>query len=181
MTGSTSPARGGEGGLARTAGFQSAKGAGIIAVAVLVGVVLLNVVDDGSSGPIGNGKDDGKKAAATTTTVKQSSGGTTTTTKPTAPAKNPDQVRVLVLNGGAPAGAAGDMADALKQKGYSSQEPANDDDETRDGNVVYCKAGFEREASALAVAVGEGTPVEVFPDPAPPKSDPADCVVVVGA
>lgn len=181
MTGGASPARGGDGGVARTAGFQTAKGAGVIALAVLVGVVLLNVVDDGSSGPIGNGKDDDKKTAVTTTTVKKPSGGTTTSTEPTAPAKNPDQVRVLVLNGGAAAGRAGDMSDALKQKGYTNQEQANDDDETRTGNVVYCKTGFEREASALAVAVGEGTPVEPFPDPAPPFSDPADCVVVVGA
>lgn len=174
-----SPPHGEDSALARTAGFAAAKGAGVIAAAVLVGVLLLQIVDDGSTGPIGAAGDG--KPDTTTTTGKSSPDKTTSTTEATAPAKNADQVKVLVLNGGAAAGSAGTMSETLKQKGYTNQEPANDDDATRTGNVVHCREGLEREAAALAVAVGEGTPVETFPDPAPPNSDTADCVVIVGA
>ena len=173
-----SPPRGDDSAVARTAGFAAAKGAGVIAVAVLVGVLLLQIVDDGSTGPIGSAGDG--TPAATTTTDKPSPGKTTTTVA-MAPAKSPDQVRVLVLNGGAAAGSAGTLSDLLKQKGYTNQEPANDDTTTRSGNVVHCSEGLQREASALAVAVGDGTPVEPFPDPAPAHSDAADCVVIIGA
>jgi len=166
--------------VARTAGFAAAKGAGLIAVAVIVGVLLLQIVDDGSTGPIGNA---GDASAATTTTAKKPASDKTTTTLDLtmAPAKTADQVRVLVLNGGAAAGSAGTLSEALKAKGYTNQEPANDDTAKRSGNVVHCRAGLEREASALAVAVGDGTPVEPFPDPAPAHSAAADCVVITGA
>ncbi len=43
-----------------------------------------------------------------------------------------------------------------------------------------CKAGLDEEGAALAIAVGTATKVD-FPDPPPPGSDTADCVVVVGA
>ncbi len=178
MTGG-SPPSGEESVLARTAGFAAAKGAGVIAVAVLVGVLLLQVVDHGSTGPVGTTGDD--KPSATTTTEKPSADKTTTTTADVVQEKTPDQVRVLVLNGGAIAGAAGTMSTSLTEKGYTNQEPANDDSTTRTGNVVHCREGLEREAAALAVAVGEGTTVEDFPDPAPPHSDGVDCVVVVGS
>jgi len=177
MTGG-SPKQGNDSALARTAGFAAAKGAGVIAVAVIVGVLLLQIVDDGSTGPIGNA-DSGTPAAATTT-EKPSKGKTTSTTAATAPAKTPDQVRVLVLNGGAAPGSAGSMSESLKQAGYTNQEPANDDTTKRTGNVVHCREGLQREASALAVAVGADTPVEAFPTPAPAHSDSADCVVIIG-
>lgn len=155
-----------------------AKGAVLIAVAVVIGIVLLQVVDDGSTGRVIASGGDGR--TTTTTADKQGAARTTTTTTPAAPPKNPDQLRLLVLNGGAPAGSAGTMSEALKQKGYTNQEPANDDNKSRTGNIVYCREGFSREAAALAVAVGAGTTAEAFPAPAPPFSDKADCVVVVG-
>lgn len=177
MNGGSSP-HGDDSTLARTAGFAAAKGAGVIAVALIVGVLLLQIVDDGSTGPIGSA---GDASAATASTTKPPSGKTTTTLNMTmAAAKTPDQVRLLVLNSGAVAGSAGTLSDALKAKGYTNQEPANDDTATRSGNIVYCRAGLEREASALAVAVGDGTPVEPFPDPAPAHSAAADCVVITG-
>jgi hypothetical protein len=89
---------------------------------------------------------------------------------------------VLPLNGGAPAGSAGEMEAQLKQAGYVNTAPADDwEGHTQDGNSVLCKPGLEREAVALAVAVGEGTPTQPFPDPPPPGSENVDCVVVVGA
>ena len=50
---------------------------------------------------------------------------------------------MIVLNGGAPAGTAGDMADALRVKGYTNQQPANDwTGHSQTGNSVTCTDGF---------------------------------------
>lgn len=175
--GRASGREGGGGGLARSAGFVAAKGAGLIAIAIIVGVILLQVVDDGTSGPVASAPDDEPKAT-TTTVVDQE---TTTTTAPETPARTPDQVQVVVLNTGAATGAAGDLSNALSAAGYVNQVDASDWDIDRPGRTVFCKAGLEREATALAIAAGEGTTSEPFPEPAPPSSEEVDCVVAVGA
>ena len=89
-----------------------------------------------------------------------------------------------MLNGGAPAGAAGAMSDELKVKGYTNQpQPANDwSGHTQTENSVYCQDGFQREGTALAIAVGEGTTTHIpYPTPPPPYSSDFNCVVVVGS
>jgi hypothetical protein len=166
--------------VARGAGFAAAKGAGLIGLAVIIGVVLLNVVDDGDTnqGSNGSGSSD-----ATTTTTEASTDSTEpqTDTTDTVAAKTPGELAVLVLNGGAPQGSAKEMSDNLRLSEYTNQLQASDwPDRAQAGNVVMCKPGFDQEAAALATAVGEGTPVEAFADPAPPGSEAADCVVVVG-
>jgi hypothetical protein len=172
---------GGNGGVARGASFAAAKGAGLIGLAVIVGIVLLNVVDDGSTGPAGSDR----PSATTTPGATTDDGGTdaTTTTAAAAPARTPEQLRVVVLNGGAPTGSARAMSDALKQQGYTNQaEPADWSGRDQTGASVHCREGLQQEASALAVQVSESSvPVEAFPDPAPPGTDDIDCIVVVGA
>jgi hypothetical protein len=169
--------RGNGSSVAAGAGFAAAKGAGLIGLAVIIGIVLLNVVDDGSNGPA----DNAAKPAATTTTVAETTAPTTPTTADKVPAKTPAELAVLVLNGGAPQGTAKNMADSLKVKGYTNSLPPSDwSGHEQTGNVVMCKSGLDQEAAALATAVGEGTPVQPFADPAPPGSGNANCVVVVG-
>jgi hypothetical protein len=74
------------------------------------------------------------------------------------------------------------MSTKLKQKGYTNQQPAtNWAGAHHTGNAVYCKTGFQREAAALATAVGAGTTTPAFPSPPPPNSANVDCVVAVGA
>lgn len=181
--GSRGPERGSDSGeFARGASFAAAKGAGLVGLAVIVGIVLLQVVDDGTSGPVVSAGD-GDAAATTTTTPSEAT--TTTTTVPT-PARPPEEVRVLVLNSGGPSGSAGNMSTALQDIGYVNQPvPAsNDDAPDRVGNAVMCRDGFESEAEALANVAGQGEePAEVVPfrDPPPPESDQADCVVLVGS
>jgi hypothetical protein len=179
----TDPPNGG----ARPASFNLGKGAVLIVLAIVVSVVLLQTVHNSSA-----------KSAATTppTTAKRShpaattvptSTATTATTAPVGPVKTPDVLRILVLNGGGPAGAAGTMTRNLAQKGYTNHADANTwTGHSQKGNTVLCRAGLDREATALATTVGGGTPVPTppFPDPAPPFSagpPPADCVVVVGS
>jgi hypothetical protein len=165
--------------VVRGAGMQAAKGAGLVALAIIIGIVLLQIVDDGSSGPVS-----AKSDRTTTTTQKRgtSTAPTTATTGSSTPAKAPDQVRVLVLNAGAQPGAAADMATALQQKGYTNQPEQPNDWAGVDGKgtSVFCKPDFEREAVSLAMAVGPNTKTPAFPDPAPPFSDNVDCVVAVG-
>jgi LytR cell envelope-related transcriptional attenuator len=170
--------RGNGGNVARGAGFAAAKGAALIGVAVVIGIVLLNVVDDGSNGPA---SDTATGATTTTTAAPSTTKPSTATTADTVPAKTPAELAVLVLNGGAPGGAAASKSNDLKLKGYTNELPPADwSGKTQTGNVVMCKPGLDQEAAALATAVGQGTPVQAFPDPAPPGSGNADCVVVVG-
>jgi len=169
------------GGVARGAGFAAAKGAGLILFAVVLGVVLLQIVDDGSEGPA-DSADGG--AGATTTTVTPADDGDSDDTTPddTQPEKSPAELRVIVLNGGAPAGSAREMSSALQQAGYTNQAQATDwVGQEQTGNSVLCTAGLEREAATLATAVGSGTTTAAFPDPVPPGAEEVDCIVAVGS
>ncbi len=170
---------GGGGEVARGAGYAAFLGAALIGLAVIIGIVLLQIGDDNNGDP--------PSAAAqpkpTTTTVPK----TTTTAKQnptssTVVARAPSAVNIIVLNGGAAAGKAGDMSDALKAKGYTTQGVATDwTGHTQAGNSVYCRAGLEREGPALAVAVGSNVAFDIpLPTPAPPSSAGHDCIVVVG-
>ena len=104
-----------------------------------------------------------------------------TTGEELGPVTPPSELAVLSLNGGAPGGAAASMRDQLINAGYTNQLEPGDTDPDQTGNTVMCRAGLEREAEALAGAVGGGATVVDFPDPAPTGSDDADCVVIVGA
>ncbi len=178
--------RGGGGDVARGAGYAALLGALLIGVAVVIGIVLLQIGDDNDSGPAGavtgNGKTTTTPAVASTTTTTAGTTGTTPTSSAT-PVRPPSSVRLIVLNGGAPSGKAGDMSDSLGVKGYTNRQPANDwTGHEQTGDSVYCRAGFDREGAALAIAVGSGVPLHIpYPTPPPPFSDSVDCVVVVGA
>jgi hypothetical protein len=166
--------------VARGAGTAALKGAGLVLLAIIIGIVLLQVVDDGE--PSGSTAPTPKPKATTTTVKKSGTTKTTTTTKaPTTPPREPSQLKLIVLNAGAPTGAAGQLSNALKGKGYTNQEAATDwSGANKKGTVVYCKSGLTREATALAVAVGNGATAAAFPSPAPPSSGNVDCVVAVG-
>jgi hypothetical protein len=167
----------GGGDLARGASSAALKGAVLIGLAVIVGVFLLQRVDT-------------SKAGSPTTTVKHSTTSTTTaapttstSTLPATPMKTPDQLRVIVLNGGAATGAAATMRTSLQQVGYTNQPQANTwTGHHQTGNTLMCKPGFDREKVALSQQTPlQGASVVDFPTPPPPFSSDVDCVVVVGA
>jgi hypothetical protein len=166
------------GGFARSVAFSAARGAALIGLAVVIGIVLLQVIDDGTSGPIGDG---GSVSAGgttdTTATTTDTTGGTTTTTAAT-PVKPPAEVAVLVLNGSGRPGAATAQANALKAEGYQTLTPA--DASERDGNIAYFKPGYDRECTTVANIVGDGTTTEAIPSPPPTGSENASCVVILG-
>jgi hypothetical protein len=171
------------GDVARGASFAAAKGALLIGVAVVIGIVLLQQVDNDTKRPVGAATATTKPKTKPTTTTTTSAGATTTTTVASAPAKSPAQLRVIVLNGGAASGLAAQMATHLKQVGYTSQpQDANNwTDHRQQGNSVLCKPAFQREAAALSLAVGQGTTMAAYPStpPAVIQSE-VDCIVVVG-
>jgi LytR cell envelope-related transcriptional attenuator len=170
---------GGNGDLARGAGAAAAKGAALIGLAVLVGVFLLQRVDTSTA----RSSTTTESTAKTTTSVHTTQPSTTSTTQPSTPAKTPDQLKLIVLNGGAPTGAANGLRTQLQQAGYTNQDPANTwTGHTQTGKSIMCKAGLAREAVALSQQTAlQGAKVVDFPTPAPPSSDAVDCVVVVGS
>jgi hypothetical protein len=169
-------------GFGRSVAFSAARGALLIGIAVIIGIVLLQVIDDGSSGPIGNGS---VSAGGTTdTTTPSSSGGgesptSSCSTTSESRVNPPAAVAVLVLNGSGRPGAATAQSNALKAKGYQTLTPA--DTAQRQGNIVYFKAGFDRECTTVATNVDGAPKVEAVPSPPPTGSESASCVVILGS
>jgi hypothetical protein len=157
------------------------KGALLVGAAVVLGIVLLQVVDDGSSGPVAAGRKPTTTTSSTTTTTRARTKKTTTTTKTTTAVKKPAQIRLLVLNAGAPTGSAARVSTTLRGKGYTNQGKAGNDPTHRSGTAVLCRAGFTREAATLAVLLGTGTTKGPIGSPAPPGSTGYDCVVLIGS
>jgi hypothetical protein len=175
---------GGSGDVARGAGYAAFLGAALIGVAVVIGIVLLQIGDRNDNGPSAAANPGTVK---TTSTTKPPKTGTTrphTTTTVSTPQRPPSAVNVIVLNGGAAAGKASAMTDSLKLKGYTNIGKATDwPGHSQTGNSVYCRAGLEREGTSLAAQLGPNAK-SFIPYPAsggPPNSSSHDCVVVVGA
>jgi hypothetical protein len=155
-----------------------ARGIVLVAVAVVIGLLLLRDDDaartqvavgteGAGQGEGGDGADDGDGTARPTTTT-------------TAPLREPSEVKVLVANGSGTDGAAGGATDALEALGYVTGTPANA--ERVPSTVVYFTEGYEREAGALAEAIG-APPAAVTPMPAVAPVDDlqlANVLVVLG-
>lgn len=170
--------RGGQGaGSGHNVSFSAARGAGLVALAVILGIVLLQVIDDGTSGPIGDGGSSGKGVATSSTTTTGGS-STTSTTKVGTPARPPAQVEVLVLNGSGKPGVAKTLSNKLQANGYQTLAPA--DAPKRQGTVVYAKATYGRECATVATHVDGNPKVEPVPAPPPTASDKANCIVIIG-
>jgi hypothetical protein len=155
-----------EGSFSRSLLGAAARGTGLVALAVAIGIVLLQYSDDPP-----DRLSAGRAPAADAPLAVPSS--TTTTTAGPRPAA---EVRVLVLNGSGRPGVAGEMSGRLGVVGYKTLEPA--DAPVRTGTTVGCRAGFEREASALVSATG--LPAQTA-DPGALLPPEADCVVVIGS
>jgi len=170
---------GNSGGFARSVAFSAARGAALIGLAVIIGIVLLQVIDDGTSGPIGDGGSVSAGGTTATTATPADSTGTTVPTTAAAPVKPPAQVAVLVLNGSGRAGAATAQSNSLKGEGYQTLTPA--DATKRTGTIVYFKPGYDRECALVANSVGGNAKAEAIPTPPPTGSENASCVVILGS
>lgn len=154
---------------------SAVRGAGLIGLAVILGIVLLQVID---KGPSGGGTAASERPTQTTTagTTATTQPGTTATTAPGA--RQRSEVRVGVFNGSGVSGAAMNMTNKLRMLGYQLVQPA--DTAARTGNVVACKQGFDKEVAQLQGDVGPGTGVEAFPGSPPPGTENVNCIVLLG-
>jgi LytR cell envelope-related transcriptional attenuator len=174
-------------GRSRSAGRNLAatatRGAVLIGLAVIIGLVLLQIVDDAKGGGGASGGGGGGGGAVTTTATTAAEGSTTTTTVAANGARPPSEVQVQVLNGSGVAGAAAQRSNDLKAKGYPVL-PAGNAPAPRTGTAVQCKKGYEKEAQALVNALGTlsiRATIEPYPNPAPVGVNAqANCLVILG-
>jgi LytR cell envelope-related transcriptional attenuator len=150
------------------------RGIVLLAVAFLIGIVLLQKVDaPARDEQVTAGSDD----EATTTTTALPAAATTTT----AALRQPKDVRVLTANGTSVKGAGARIKDKLLAAGYNALA-ATDTKAPASASAVYFTAGFDREAAAIAQVAGlpaaavQAMPVDV------PVADlkAANVLVVVG-
>lgn len=169
---------------------SAVRGAGLIGLAVVIGVALLQVIDTGSSGPVGNGGGLAAPIASnsdrTTTTTTTAPTGTTAPPAAEEPAvvaeKQPIELLVNVYNGVGTPGLAKALSGKLAAKGYKMGTPG--DANQQKGSTVSCKEGLDREAKSLAAAVAAtGRPATVvsFPTTVLQGSAAANCIVIMGA
>ena len=174
----------GGGGPSRSSGLSSAaRGAILVGLAVILGIVGLQILDD--SGPASGSSD------ATVTTTPGStpttiagtgttSGSTSGTSSTTLAIRPNSEVKVKVYNASGVQGRAQILTDDLKAKGYNLQTPANLSTQ-RSGTVVECVKGFKTEGTLLAAyGVGDGATLEAYPSSPPDGASEADCIVIIG-
>jgi hypothetical protein len=170
-----------DGSFGRSAGSAALRGGALLAIAVILGIVLLNAADDNdafspvTAGQNGNGDRNG--ASATVTTAAPKTTASTTTTVPLRPAA---QVKVLAANGTTVKGLAGQVRDRLKAAGYNALAPTDATKKPVAKSVVYFTAGYEGEARQIAQQLSVAT-VAAMPQPLPVLNlQTANVLVVVG-
>jgi hypothetical protein len=158
----TTPGRG-PGGQAFS---SSARGAVLVFLAVVLGIVGLQILDD--------------------TGTSSSSTSVSTPTSTTLPGQlppahqNPSDVTVKVYNASDVQNAAQQLTEKLKSFNYTMLEPANLS-ETQKGTVVQCHEGFEGDGVVIAAyGVGNNATATAFPPNPPGGSEDADCIVILG-
>ena len=195
----------GGGGLGPSNAAAAPRALLLIAVAVILGLVLLwkgldttpgitvspEATDDGSAESVGmveEGPADLPMADELVATTTSAPTITTTTTAVPAPTRPPNQVRVLVANGsGVPRGAA-TVTDVLSPAGYTTLPPANAT--PTDTSGIYYRSGYSGDARAVMDIVAPGNPDLILPLPAGGLDVPdatldrvanANVVVILGA
>jgi hypothetical protein len=157
-----------------------ARGAALVVVAVLIGLFLLRHGLDTST-TVAPSTATGGTTTGGTTTGGTTTGGTTNTTAATS-ARPPAQVPTIVLNGSGVKGAAKKYSDALAAATYHLTNPTggNATANVLATQVLYA-AGFQKEAAAVATAIGAPqTAVAPLGTTLPGNTSGASVVVVLG-
>ena len=158
----TAPGRGGPGGQALP---SSLRGAALVGLAVIVGIIGLQILDDSGGTSAGS--------------APESSTSTTGNPIPPPHAKTSD-VRVKVYNATEVQNAAQSISDKLKSLGYTTLDVANYGS-TQKGTVVQCRPGFEGDGVVIAnYGIANGAVTGQFPSNPPAGAEGADCIVILG-
>lgn len=157
-----------------------ARGAILLVVAAVLGIILLQAFD--TDFDAGSGVDVGN------TTIPSGDGGSGTTlptvpanTNTTLPARAPSEVTVLVANGSGIKGLGSMNADALKALGYNTLT-AVDATKALDASTVQHAEGYQAEAQSIALTLGlQPSAVQALNSPAVPDTQGATVIVLLGA
>lgn len=163
------------------AGAANLRGGILIALAVVLGVVLLGKGFD--SGIIGSSGGDPSDEVAVGDDDEEAddAGDVGLTTSTTAAAHSPAEVRVQVLNSTGPSGSAGNATSRLSTAGFVALDATNADDRTATASAVFAQPGYEADAAAIATALGLTAAPQAMPTPPPPPAGAdANVVVVLG-
>jgi hypothetical protein len=156
-----------------------ARGAALVVVAVLIGLVLLRHGLDTSETVVPT-TPSGTTDGATTGGATAGAGSTTSTVA--GAVRPPAQVPTIVLNGSGVKGAAKKYSDALAANGYDLTSPTggNSTSNVTATQVLY-SPGFAKEAAAVATAIGAPqTAVAALGTTLPGTTNSANVVVVLG-
>lgn len=174
-----------DGSFARSAGGAGARGLALLALALLIGIVLLNATDADPPGTTVSADGDADTASgdggdSDAAGEGEAASAPTTAAPTTVPARAPRDVKVIVANASAVKGAAGNAKKALDPLGFNVLAPANATPVAE--SSVYFTAGYEREAAAVATALTlPGPAVKALPAPPPFDIKGANVAVVLGA
>jgi hypothetical protein len=129
-----------------------ARGALLLAIAVVLGIVLLNTFDDGED-PFAQNLVAANTTTSTTTTTAPPA--TTTTSAPAKPAlRAPADVKVLPANGTNVNRFGARVGDKLRQSGYNVLSAVDSTTKGVTATVVYSTQGYEAEAADVATRLG---------------------------
>lgn len=170
-----------DGSFGRSAGGAAARGAGLLAVAVILGIVLLQSFKPGVD-PYASSVRAGA-TSPTTAPVQHRGGGTvSSTTTSTTPPRQPADVKVLPANGSGRQGAGSRVQRVLADAHYNVLAATNANGAAVQTSSVYYAAGYQSDAVALAQLLKLGpTAAQPMPTPAPvADTRGANIVVVVG-
>ena len=185
-------------GFGRSASDAALRGALLVAVAVIIGALLIwrgHEGDNNTSGVDTGASTTSTRAANGATTSRPgvtTRGGTTTTPGPTTPigvTRQASQVKVLAANGSGVDGYATQVHQKLATGGYSSLG-ADNANAGQANSFIYYRDGYQEDARALAVFLGaDGNIVQAMPaslaDRLPQavvnKAQNANIVIILGA
>lgn len=160
--------------MQRSAAGNTGRGLALVAVALVIGLFLLNRVDEPAPADRVQAAASDDKETTTTTAMP-------VVTTSTAPLRQPKDIRVLTANGTTVKGAGGRIKDRVLAAGYNALA-ATDTKTPATASAVYFTPGFEREAAVLAqlLTLPQGA-VQPMPNPVPVADlKAANILLVVG-
>jgi hypothetical protein len=157
-----------------------ARGAALVVVAVVIGLLLLRNGLDTSEAITSNPGSDGQSTDGSDASDEGTDDGSTTTS--TVPLRAPVDVPTIVLNDSGIAGAAGQYSEVLTAAAYTLTNPAGanaDAEGDAATTLIYFAPGFEAEAAAVGLLIGAPNVVPAALPTIPPGPIANASVVVV--
>lgn len=160
------------------------RGAVLVALAALLGFLVLNGAADNAQFPVSTGTGAEPTAEPEVTPDDAAATTTPTTVIVTDPPRANSEVSVLVANGTTVSGQARRLTSQLLNAGFLTREPKNAD-EPQVASKIYYRPGFAAEATVVRDTLGGLTPIEPMPEPDPfigvgIDLAPVDVLVLVG-